>query len=49
MTKYIFFFFASGMLVEISVPPGPAAIQPQRKHTDVYINYTLVDLLAQAS
>lgn len=48
MTKYIF-FFASGMLIEISVPPGPADIQPQRKHTDVYINYTLVDLLAQAS
>ena len=36
------------LLTEVSVPPGPTAIQSQRKHTEVYINYKLDGLLAQA-
>lgn len=37
------------LLREISVPPGPAAVQFHKKHAEAYINYKLVGLFDQTS
>ena len=42
-------YYSEILLPEVFVPPGPCNCLVPNKHTEVYINYKLFDLVAQAS